>query len=121
MDNIIQKLYEDNVVGKISDERFAKMSSTYEIEQKELERRVFELKSIIESTKEKSLNAQHFLTLVKKYTDIRELNAEIIREFVEKIIVLKAEKENGKRVQRIQIIYNSIGAFEIPSKQEKTA
>jgi len=121
LDNIIQRLYEDNIVGKISDERFAKMSATYEIEQKQLENRVLELKDVIESTQEKSLNAEHFLNLVKKYTDIRELGAEIIREFVEKIIVFKAEKENGHRVQRIQIIYNCIGAVEIPSKQEKTA
>ena len=110
-----------NVVGKISDERFAKMSATYEAEQKALESRIAELDEFITTAKEKSLNAEYFLQLVQKYTDIKELDAEIIREFVEKIIVFKAEKVDGHRVQRIQIIYNCIGAVEIPSKHEKTA
>ena len=110
-----------NVVGKISDERFAKMSATYEAEQKALESRIAELDEFITTAKEKSLNAEYFLQLVQKYTDIKELDAKIIREFVEKIIVFKAEKVDGHRVQRIQIIYNCIGAVEIPSKHEKTA
>lgn len=121
LDTIIQRIYEDNVEGKISDERFMKMSATYEAEQKELTSRVTALQDFIDHAKEKSLNAEHFLSLVRKYTDIKELNAEIIREFVEKIIVFKAEKIDGHRTQRIQIIYNCIGAVELPSKQEKTA
>ena len=121
LDTIIQRLYEDNVEGKISDERFMKMSATYEAEQKELTARVTDLQDFIDHAKEKSLNAEHFLSLVRKYTDIKELDAEIIREFVEKIIVFKAEKIDGHRTQRIQIVYNCIGAVELPSKQEKTA
>ena len=121
LDTIIQRLYEDNVEGTISDERFMKMSTTYESEQKELNARVTALRYFIDHAKEKSLNAEHFLSLVRKYTDIKELDAEIIREFVEKIIVFKAEKIDGHRVQRIQIIYNCIGAVELPSKHEKTA
>ncbi|OCN06374.1 recombinase [Erysipelotrichaceae bacterium MTC7] len=121
LDTIIQRLYEDNVEGKISDERFMKMSATYESEQRELNARVTALQDFIDHAKEKSLNAEHFLSLVRKYTDIKELDAEIIREFVEKIIVFKAEKIDGHRTQRIQIIYNCIGAVELPSKQEKTA
>lgn len=66
--------------------------------------------------KEDSLNAEHFLSLVKKYTDIRELDAEIIREFVEFIVVFKPERIDGQKCQRIQIIYNCIGAVELPNK-----
>lgn len=121
LDTIIQRLYEDNVEGKISDERFAKMSVIYESEQKELNARVTALQDFIDHAKEKSLNAEHFLSLVKKYTDIKELDAEIIREFDEKIIVYKAEKVDGHRTQRIQIIYNCIGAVALPDKHEKTA
>lgn len=62
-----------------------------------------------------------FLSFVRKYTDIKELDAEIIREFVERIIVFQAEKVDGHRQQRIQIVYNYIGALDIPSKTEKTA
>lgn len=114
LDTIIQKLYEDNVEGKISDERFIKLSANYEAEQMELSARVNVLAQELDSAKEKSLNADNFLKLVRKYTDIQKLDAEIIREFVEKVIVFKAEKVNGCRQQRIQIIYNCIGAVEIP-------
>ena len=125
LDEIIQKLYEDNIEGKISDERFAKMSANYEAEQHSLENRVAELQSIMTEEKESALNVDHFLSLVRKYTDIKELTAEIIREFVEKIYVYKAERIDGKRVQRIKIVWNCIGAFEPPAststKNEKSA
>ena len=126
LDEIIQRLYEDNIEGKISDERFAKMTANYEAEQQTLEKRVTELKSIMTENKESALNVDHFLTLVRKYTDIKELTAEIIREFVEKIYVYKAECIDGRRVQRIKIVWNCIGEFDPPvststTKNEKTA
>jgi len=126
LDEIIQRLYEDNIEGKISDERFAKMTANYEAEQQTLEKRVTELKSIMTEEKESALNVDHFLTLVRKYTDIKELTAEIIREFVEKIYVYKPERIDGRRVQRIKIVWNCIGEFEPPvststTKNEKSA
>ena len=126
LDDIIQRLYEDNIEGKISDERFAKMTANYEAEQHNLESRVAELKSTITSEKESALGVDHFLVLVRKYTDIKELTAEIIREFVEKIYVYKAERIDGRRVQRIKIVYNCIGEFDPPvststTEQEKSA
>lgn len=95
------------------------MSATYEAEQKDLNARVNILQDFIDHAKEKFLNAKYFLSLVRKYTDIKELDAEIIREFAKKIIVFKDEKVDGHRTQRVQIIYNCIGAVELPSKQEK--
>ena len=118
LDKIIQRLYEDNVTGRISDERFARMSATYEAEQQTLEKRVAELQILMDGAKQKAMNVEYFLSLVRKYTDIQELTGEIIREFVEKIIVFKAEKVDGHRQQRIQIIYNAIGAVEIPNEKE---
>ena len=114
LDTLIQRIYEDNVEGKISDDRFAKLSGNYEAEQAQLQSRVEELQWFLDDAKEKSLNADHFLALVRKYTDIRELDAEIIREFVERINVFQAEKVDGHRQQRIQIIYNCIGAVDLP-------
>lgn len=113
LDTLIQRIYEDNVEGKISDDRFAKLSGNYETEQAQLQSRVEELQRFLDDAKEKSLNADHFLALVRKYTDIRELDAEIIREFVERINVFQAEKVDGHRQQRIQIIYNCIGAVDL--------
>lgn len=118
LDKIIQRLYEDNVTGRISDERFSRMSATYEAEQQTLEKRVAELQILMDGAKQKAMNVEYFLSLVRKYTDIQELTGEIIREFVEKIIVFKAEKVDGHRQQRIQIIYNAIGAVEIPNEKE---
>jgi len=121
LDRIIQKLYEDNVFGKISDERFKKMSLNYESEQKELTGKVAALKEKLESAKEQSMNTDRFLALVKKYTKIETLDAEIIRAFIDKIIVFKTEKVDRKRQQRIRIFYNCIGAVDISEKHEKTA
>lgn len=126
LDEIIQRLYEDNIEGKISDERFAKMTAKYEAEQQTLEKRVTELKSIMTEEKESALNVDHFLSLVRKYTEIKELTAGIIREFVEKIYVYKAERIDGRRVQRIKIVWNCIGEFDPPvststTKNEKSA
>jgi len=124
LDSIIQRLYEDNLDGKISDERFAKMTASYEDEQKTLESRIRELKAAIGTVTENASNVDAFLKLVRRYTDIQELTAEIIREFVEKIYVYKAERIDGKRVQRIKIVWNCIGEFIPPDKckkDEKTA
>lgn len=123
LDTIIQRLYEDNVEGKISDERFSRMAASYEAEQKALESRMSELRQYIDSAKESQLNVNSFLGMVRKYTEITELSAEIIRAFVEKIEVQKPEKVPGTRTkkQTIVIWWNFIGAVEIPDEQRKTA
>lgn len=109
--------------GKITNERFMRMSENYETEQKTLEHRVAELHSTISAEQESTVNVDRFLTLVRKYTDVRELNAEILREFVERIEVYKAERVCGKKVQRIRIVWNCIGEFNpsLSKDDEKTA
>ena len=121
LDGIIQRLYEDNIEGKVSDERFAKLTATYEAEQSSLEKRIAELESIMTTTKNESLGVDTFLSMVRRYTDIKELDAELIRVFVEKILVYKAEKVDGHRVQRIKIIYNGIGEIPTAPTEKKTA
>ena len=119
LDEIIQRLYEDNIEGKISDERFAKMSEIYEAEQRTLESRVAELRSLIAAQQESSVNVDRFIALVRKYTDIRELTPEIIREFVERIEIFKPEYMNGRKVQKMRIVWNCIGEF-MPPQQKDT-
>ena len=121
LDGIIQRLYEDNIEGKVSDERFAKLTATYEAEQRQLEYRITELQSFMANAKNESLGVDTFLSMVRRYTDIKELDAELIRVFVEKILVYKAEKVDGHRVQRIKIIYNGIGEIPTTPINEKTA
>lgn len=76
LDGIIQRLYEDNLDGKISDERFAKMTATYEQEQKDLQARVIVLREVIAKAKVQRINIDSFLAQVKKYTEVKELDAE---------------------------------------------
>lgn len=123
LDDIIQRLYEDNLEGKVSDERFARMTANYEEEQKGLESRVAELKKLLAAEKDRSVNVDHFLALVRKYTDVQELTAEIVREFVEKVYVYQAERIDGQKVQRIRIVWNCIGEFTPPTvtNTEKSA
>ena len=102
LDTIIQRLYEDNVECKISDERFAKMSESYEAEQKTLEERITVLRGNIAAQQANRVNVDSFIALVRKHTDIRELNAEIIREFVERIEVFQAERVCGKRFRNLE-------------------
>lgn len=114
LDAIIQRLYEDNVEGKISDERFAKMSENYESEQKSLERRIIEIRSSIATQKENCINVNSFVALVRKHTDIQELNAEAILEFVERLEVFQPARVGGRKVQRLRIVWNCIGEFTPP-------
>lgn len=109
LDSIIQKLYEDNLDGKISDDRFKKLTDSYELEQTTLNSRVAELESFIQGEKDKALNIDFFLKAVKKYTEIKELDCEVIRTFIKKILVHQATKVDGKRTQEIEIYYNGIG------------
>lgn len=120
IDGIIQKLYEDNVSGKISDERFSKMTNMYEEEQNELQKTVQRIKKENSAVQEEGENAEKFIKAVKKYTDITELSAEIIRTFIEKVIVYEAEKIDDVKTQKIKIIYNCVGTIKIPEIEEET-
>lgn len=114
LNTIIQRLYEDNIEGKISDERFAILSASYEEEQTQLNARITEIQKFISEHNEKALSTDAFLKLVKTYTEIDHLDCEIIRKFIEKVIVFKAEKVDGKRCQKIRIQYNGIGFVTLP-------
>lgn len=113
LDMIIQRLYEDNISGKVSDQRFIKMTQSYESEQDQLNNRISELEKIISKENDSAANTERFLKIIRKYTEIRELNAEIIREFVEKIVVGQKEVVDGRKIQRVRIVWNFIGEFNI--------
>ena len=114
LDNLFEHLYEDNVCGKINDDRFAKMSVKYESEQKEVSSRIKELQTEIESEKSKAVTSDMFMASVRKYTRARKLTPRMLNELIEKIEVHQSEKIDGKTVQRLTIHYNCIGAIEIP-------
>jgi hypothetical protein len=76
------------------------VSTTYDVEQKQLQQRQIELQEFIDKSKEQILNADSFFKVVRKYTKITELTAKIIRSFVERIDVCKHEKVPGTRTQK---------------------
>ena len=112
LDTIFQRIYEDNIVGKLSDERFMKMSKGYEEEQRTLQAEADTIQNELQQEEKKSVDVKRFLAIVKKYTELTELTPEILREFVDKIIVHAPDKSCGRRLQEIEIIYNHIGEFD---------
>lgn len=105
LDRLFTRLYEDNVSGKISDERFAVMSEGYEDEQKKLRDSASELTAYIETAEQKSADVTTFISVVKKYERITELTPEIMHELIEKIVVHAPDKSSGHRTQQIDIYY----------------
>ena len=114
LDKIIQNLYEDKVVGKISEERYMKMSDNYEAEQKALTERLNYLKAEIEKAKTQYDNINRFMAIVKKYSDFDEITPEILRAFVDKVIIHEKVKVDGHYVHTIEIIYNFVEAIDLP-------
>ena len=117
IDNLIQHIYEDNISGKITDERFTTLSLNYEKEQKELKSKVKELANKLDTIKQQKLDLTSFVSKVKQYTEISELTPEIINELIDKIYVYQSEKVNSKPTQQIDIYYNGIGIINIPMNE----
>ena len=121
LDSLFERLYEDNIAGKLTDDRFAKMSCKYEQEQAENERQLELLGRELHTMKGKSGTAKDFLATIKRYTRMRKLTPEILREFVDEIIVHHrqrvsvADKDSpATEEQKIEIFYNCVGAVAVP-------
>ena len=115
LDGLFERIYEDNVSGKLSDDRFAKMSRRYEDEQKELAEKIKKLRSEIEKQSSRSMTTDMFIGLVRKYTRARKLTPRMLNELIEKIEVFNAEKIDGVWEQQLRIHYNCVGTIEIPT------
>ena len=115
LDGLFERIYEDNVSGKLSDDRFAKMSRRYEDEQKELSEKIKKFRSEIEKQSSRSMTTDMFIGLVRKYTRARKLTPRMLNELIEKIEVFNAEKIDGVWEQRLRIHYNCVGTIEIPT------
>lgn len=129
LDNIFKHLYEDNVTGKLSDDRFIKMSRDYELEQENLKFMAAALRKELKQQEQQKNNVKAFVSTVKKYTDMQELDASVLREFIDHIEVSHVDKKSKTR--EITIVYNFIGAFDFAraidnaqhttKKQQRTA
>ena len=124
LDLIIKRIYEDNISGKLTDERFMKLSRDYELEQDNLLETVKILHKEIKQQEKCKTNVKSFINIVRKYTDMSELDPTILREFIDKILVSKNSGKKGRgannRVQEIEIVYNFIGAFDFGKVHQQT-
>lgn len=111
---IIRKLYEDNVNGRITDERFDFLAKSYEDEGNDLKTKIQELKNALASSVQDEEKLSKFLKVVKSYTKIEELTPEILNSFIEKIYIGETEKYNGRKMQEVEIIYKFVGAINLP-------
>ena len=114
LDRIFERLYEDNLSGKITDERFKKMSVNYDDEQKDLHERLNRLNAILEELSCKTNSTEKFIKAVKKYTRVKKLTASMVTELIEHIEVHHTEKIDGVKTQKLVIYYNCIGSINIP-------
>ena len=117
LDGLFERIYEDNLAGKLSDERFAKMSQRYEAEQAELAEKMKLLHHEIDKLSSSSVSTDLFLSTVRKYTRAKKLTPRMLNELINRIEVHQAEKINGEWVQRLTIHYNCIGALFIPDTE----
>lgn len=114
VDRLFKRIYEDNVNGRISDERFEKLSAGYEAEQKDLQCKISALHAELAEKEKKAVDVGHFLDTVRKYTEIQQLSPAILNEFIEKILIHAPDNSSGKRMQKVEICYNCIGVLELP-------
>lgn len=111
---IIRKLYEDNVNGRITDERFDFLAKSYEDEGNDLKTKIQELKNALASSVQDEEKLSKFLKVVKSYTKIEELTPEILNSFIEKIYIGETEKYDSRKMQEVEIIYKFVGAINLP-------
>lgn len=122
LDGLFQRVYEDHAMGRLTDERYNRLSASYEAEQRELEAKVKDLRRELERGQEQAVNVDQFVALVRKYTEVRELTPTIINEFIKMVIVHAPTKINGHRAQFVQVVYNLVGEVTIPETLDgKTA
>ena len=116
LDVLFRKVYEDNAIGKLSDERFAVMSRDYENEQADLRVQSAELQTLLDEYEQDSHNAERFLALAKKYPAFDELTSQMLHEFVDKVYIHEGDRSSGERRQQIDIYLNFVGQFNVPQE-----
>ena len=118
IDKLITRIYEDMVLGNLSQERYQKMLEGYEAEQAALNNEVIGLEDWVATREEMEDNVDQFLALMEKYVDIPELTTTIVNEFIKQIIVYAPDKSSGKRTQKVKIVFNFLEEVEVPEISE---
>ena len=118
LDMLFERLYEDNVAGKIDDARFARMSKRYEQEQGEISAKIKALRLELKKAEGQQMDMEDYLQMVRRYTHVTKITQRMVSELIDHIDVYHAEKRDGITNQRIVIHYNCIGAFEVPDRKK---
>ena len=118
LDRLFRIIYEDNVNGKLNDERFYKLSDGYEAGQEQLKQEIETLKAEVSEADTETTNVAKLIAVTKKYTRIDDLTPEILNAFVDKIVIHEREKKDGKRTQQIDICHSYVGIVDIPTDEE---
>ena len=118
LDRIFKRIYEDDISGAISHDRFLKLSAEYEAEQRELEEKVKADQQEVDTYEQNKSDFDSFAAIVRKYVGIKELTPAIVNEFIKKIIVYAPEKVDGKRMQKVDIVFNFVGEINFLSATE---
>ena len=118
LDRIFKRIYEDDISGTISHERFLKLSADYEAEQRELTEQIKTWREVVETFEQDRSDFDSFAAIVRKYVGIRELTPTIVNEFVKKIIVHAPDKSSGHRRQKIELVWNFIGEVNLPGDDQ---
>ena len=118
LDRIFKRVYEDDVNGTISHERFLKLSAEYEGEQKELTEFVQTEQNAVHIFEQDKADFDNFAAVIRKYVGVKELTPTIVNEFVKKIIVHAPDKSSGHRRQKVQIVWNFIGEVNLPNDSQ---
>ena len=109
LDRLFIRIYEDNVAGRINDERFAMMSRSYETEQEQLKVEIQTLQQDIEVQERQIENLEQFIQRIHKYKDLDELTPYALRELVKGVYIEAPDKSSGKRRQNIRVSYDLVG------------
>ena len=115
---LFERLYEDNVAGKIDDARFARMSKRYEQEQGEISAKVKALRLELKKAEGQQMDMEGFLETVRRYTHVTKITQRMVSELIDHIDVYHAEKQDGITNQCVDIHYNCIGAFDVPDRRK---
>ena len=118
IDTMIERLYEDNVLGKIPDDRFSKMMGKYEAEQKALIESVAKAEHSLQTFEQDKVDLRIFLETIRKCTDIDELTPEIINRLIRRIEVHNSEKINGRKCVKIDVYFTAVGLIDLPDEAE---
>ena len=108
------QIYEDKCDGKLTEERFLTLSNSFEMEQAELVTTIQSLEKDLSEQKEKTIQVESFLKLVKRYLQFEKLDAAMLNELIDKIVIHEKTKVDGQKQQQIDIYYNFVGLVEFP-------